>query len=376
MYNTDDQLQAAVDDLLGAEREKGSKDLKVARLSGIKELYMMMTGDRELYGGYYADRIQLATTSNFSGLVKNALNKLVAEHWARYGAAGYDWWQRIVKVEHFETLNSITGIIVGTVGTLPSVAEGAEYTELKIGDSPETASFTKYGGYIPLTLELIDRDETRKLKQYPAELAKAGIRLISSLVAAVFTDNSATGPLLADGGYLFNNTAVTTLTGHANLLVTALSAAQWELVKLAMFKQPMLIAQETGYYGTGARMALKPRYCLVPIDLELVAKKILYPEWENAANIHSANQQRQAMDDVVVVPECTDATDWAAVADPVLLPGIIVCERFGLKPEIFIAGDDQSPAVFSNDETRMKVRHFLAVVVVDYRPLHKSNVGG
>ena len=68
---------------------------------------------------------------------------------------------------------------MGTVGTLPVVAEGAEYTELAVGDSPETASFTKYGGYIPLTLELIDRDETRKLRAYPRELASAGLRKVS-----------------------------------------------------------------------------------------------------------------------------------------------------------------------------------------------------
>ena len=258
MFSSEDQLQAAVDDMLDAPREKKSEGVKVARLSGIKELYMMLTGDRDLYGGYYADRIQLATTANFTGLVKNAMNKVVAAQWEQLGAAGYDWWRKIVQIEHFETLNAITGVLVGTVGALPSVAEGAEYTELKIGDSPETASFTKYGGYIPLTLELIDRDDTRKLRLYPRELAKAGLRKISALVAAVFTDNAAVGPTLADGGALFNATAVTTAGGHANLLTTALSAAQWETVKAAMFKQPLLIANETGYLGTGSRAALKP----------------------------------------------------------------------------------------------------------------------
>jgi hypothetical protein len=49
-------------------------------------------------------------------------------------------------------------------------------------------------------------------------------------------------------------------------------------------------------------------------------------------------------------------------------------ERFGIMPEIFIAGDDLSPAVFTNDEHRLKVRHFLACWVNDFRPLHKSNV--
>ena len=116
---------------------------------------MMLTGDRDLYGGFYADRVQLATTATFPGLVKNAMNKIVASQWAQLGAAGYDWWERVVSVEHFDTLNQITGVLVGTVGALPAVAEGAEYTELKIGDSPETADFSKYGGYIPLTLELM-----------------------------------------------------------------------------------------------------------------------------------------------------------------------------------------------------------------------------
>ena len=39
-----------------------------------------------------------------------------------------------------------------------------------------------------------------------------------------------------------------------------------------------------------------------------------------------------------------------------------------------MAGDGLSPAVFMNDEHRIKVRHFNAVRVADFRPLHKSNV--
>ncbi len=235
---------------------------------------------------------------------------------------------------------------------------------------------TKYGGYIPLTLELIDRDNTRKLSLYPRELAKAGIRRVSGLVAAVFTANSAVGPTMADTGALFNNTAVTTGGGHVNLLTTALAAAEWEIVSTAVYAQPMLIAGETGHWGPGDAMALDPRFMLVPRELRLTAMKILYPAWENLADISSENLQRGAMGDVVVVPEWTDATDWAAVVDPNLVPGIVVGERFGMLPEIFIAGDELSPAVFLNDEHRIKVRHFVAVLVQDYRPLHKSNVGG
>lgn len=374
MFDSGDKLQAAVDDLLGAPREKQSEKLEIRPLSGIRELYLILTGDYNLHGGYFADRVQLATTADFTGLVKNALNKIVVNTWEQLGRAGYDWWARIAHVEHFNTLNTITGTLIGTVGDLPSVSEGAAYTALSVGDSPESASFVKYGGYIPLTLELIDRDESRKLSSYPRELAAAGLRKISSLVAAIFTANAGVGPTLADSGALFNANAVTSAGGHANLRTAALSASEWDTVQAAVYQQPMLIKNEAGVYGSGPALAINPRFVLVPRTLQLTGMKILYPSLENAANIYSENMQRGQPGDVITVPEWSDPSDWAAVCDPVLAPAIFVGERFGLLPEIFIAGDDLSPAVFTNDEHRLKVRHFLAVWVNDFRPLHKNNV--
>lgn len=375
MYSAADQLQAAVEDMFQVERSENTRGVQAARLSGIKELYLGLTADYDLHGAVDPERARFQhTTSNFAGLVKNALNKALLERWRQLGRAGYDWWERVAHVEHFDSLNQITWMIFGTVGSLPSVAEGAEYTELKVGDSPETSSFTKYGGYIGITLEAIDRDETRKLRAVPRELANAALRNISALTAALFTSNSGVGPTMADGGALFNNTAVTTAGGHANLRTTALGASEWDTVQAAVYNQPMLVANESGYYGTGGKMALNPRYLLVPRALQLTAKQILYPSLERASSIYSENQQQGRDGDVVVVPDWTDTNDWAAVADPLLAPGICIGERFGLAPEIYIAGDELSPAVFMNDESRIKVRHFVAVGVADFRPLHKSNV--
>jgi hypothetical protein len=374
MFDSADRLQAAMDDLLGAPRDKGKEELQAPRSSGIRELYLALTGDYDLHGGFYPDRVQLATTADFTGLVKNAMNKIIVNQWEQLGEAGYDWWKSIATVDHFGSLQSITGTLIGTVGSLPVVAEGAEYTELAVGDSPETASFVKYGGYIPLTLELIDRDDANKLKAYPRELASAGLRKISALVAAIFTAAAGLGPTMADTGTLFNATAVTTLGGHANLLTTALSATQWEVVSAAMYNQPLLIKQAAGYYGSGPVMALNPKYCLVPRAIQWTARKVLLGDWENTTNIHADNLLQGASGDVITVPDWTDANDWAAVADPRVAPAIFIGERFGLMPQIFIAGDSLSPAVFMNDETRLKVRHFLAVWVNDFRPLHKENV--
>jgi hypothetical protein len=383
MFDTRDQLQAAVDDMLQAPREKGAENLKVARLSGIKELYLAMTGDRDFYGAYYAERAQFQhTTATFTGLVKNAMNKALIEHWGKVGQAGYDWWQQIATVEHFDTLNGITWVILGTAGALPSVSEGAEYTEIVLGDSPETSSFTKYGGYVGITLEALDRDDTRKLRAIPKELANAAIRNISSLCAAIFSANTYIGPTLADGGALFNNTAVTTLTGHANLTATALGAtyAAWDALSLLVYNQPLLVRNDTGYYGTGTKMAIDPSICLVCRTLKPAADTLFLPRWASdpyqggaAIPLASAHTWGGRVTPVTV-PEWTSTTAWMAVVDPVLMPGVMIGERFGIMPEVFIAGDEQSPAVFMNDESRIKVRHFIAVGVCDFRPLGRGNV--
>ncbi|OGO42243.1 MAG: hypothetical protein A2W36_06120 [Chloroflexi bacterium RBG_16_58_14] len=373
MVTTDDQIVVAAHDLFGVERPAELKDVKPARLTGIRELYFLLTGDYELRGGYHPDEMRLATTTDFSGLVANVLNKVVQKKWDELDQAGYGWWKQVCRIEHFNSLNDLKGIVVGTVGTLPEVEEQGEYTELPIGDISETASFTKYGVSLPITLEAIDRDETRKLRIMPEELAAGAMRTISYYVSYIFTQSSGIGPTMGDTGALFNATAVTTAGGHANLGTTALAAAEWQVVRAAMFKQARLIKQAAGYYGTGPRMGIGPKFCLIPVDLEKTARDIFINEWDVTDNKHAQNLLKGS-GVPVVVPEFTDANDWAAVADPAVLPCIIVGERFGITPEIFVAGRETDPAVFMNDEHRIKVRIFNAILVQDYRGLYKENV--
>jgi hypothetical protein len=370
LLSTEDRLQAAVDDLLGAPRDPGMTGKQVERLTGIRELYLMLTGDYDLRGGCDPSRVKLATTATLPNLVKNAMNKIIVDQWQQLGRAGYAWWEPVVSIQHFTTLQSITGILVGEVGELPEVAEGADYGELPIADSGETGAWHKYGGYLPLTIELIDRDDLARLRSYPRKLANASLRRISALVSSVFTANAGIGPMMADGGALFNPNPVTTPGGHANLGTAPLSSTVWEAAGSAVYSQPMLVASGE----TGPRLALDPKYLLVPRALRLAGMRILYPSFERESNIFSENLQRGEFGDVITVPDWQDANDWAAACDPRLAPAVIIGERFGMLPEIFIAGDPLSPALFSNDEVRLKVRHFLSVFVADYRPLFKANV--
>lgn len=363
MYSSHDQVVAAVHDLLGCKRPRELANVKCDRLSGIRELYILMTGDRDFHGGFNPSRAQFATSSDLPGVLANVLNKLIAQKWDELGASGYRWWEKIVTVEHFENLQPITGILVGEVNMLPTVAEGAAYQPLNVIDSPETGDWNKYGAYIGLTLEMFERDDTQKLRQYPFKLATAGLRRISSLVADVFLKNAGVGPAMADTKAVFH-------ADHHNLGTAALSGAAWEAASASIWNQEMLAPSGV----TGPKQAVDARYLIVPRGLRLAAQRILYPSLTYEANITSENLQRGQFGDVIVCPEFTDPTDWAAVADPAVAPAIFIGERFGLLPEIYIADNQVTGALFTNDEVRVKARHFLNVMVADHRPLFKANV--
>ena len=233
-----EQFEAAVWDLLGADRPDALKDVKATRLSGIREMYNLATGDVNFHGAYDPEniRVQFATAASLPSLLADITNKLVRVQWEVMANEGYEWWKKIVNVEQVNSIQDMKGIMVGQVDLLPTVAEGGAYTELDVEDNKETAAFVKKGAYLGLTLEMFLKDDTRKLKAFPRILANAGIRTLSSLVSAVFTANSGTGPVMADTHNLFD------ATNHGNLLTTALGTTDtaWDAASSAVYKQSAL----------------------------------------------------------------------------------------------------------------------------------------
>ncbi len=104
------------------------------------------------------------------------------------------WWEPICLSEDFDSLQAVKWVTLGGVGELPTVAEGAAYTELTWDDMTETASFVKKGGYLGLTLEAIDKDDTRRLSAAPRSLAQAAWLTLSKAISYIFTQASGAGP--------------------------------------------------------------------------------------------------------------------------------------------------------------------------------------
>jgi hypothetical protein len=256
------------------------------------------------------------------------------------------------------------------------VAEGATYTELTWDDSAEAASFVKKSGYLGITMEAIDKDDTARLRAAPRALAQAAWLTLSKAVSNIFTQASGAGPTMSDGVALFH-------TSHSNLGSTALSLSAWNSARLAMRKQTEV--------NSGERLGgiVSPRYLLVPPELEYTALQVLASEFDYTYALSNAPaapvnplaegdglnaRLAAARSRVIVVDLWSDANDWAAAADPRLYPTIGLGFRYGRNPEVFSVASPTVGLMFTNDTMPVKVRFFFAVGPIDYRGLYKANV--
>lgn len=365
MQTSLDRISMAAEALFSGQRPE--KDIQP--LTGIRELYLLLSGDYELTGVFQPERVMFANvnSSTMAGLVANALNKSVVNLFNQYP----QWWLPVVYEEDFGNLQDVRWITLGGVGELPTVAEGAAYTELTWDDQTETDAFVKKGGYLGLTLEAIDKDDTRKVAAAPRALAQGAWLTLAKAVSAIFTTASDLGPDMSDAVALFN-------AGHNNLGSTALSFAGWEATRTAMRKQTELHSGER----LGALTA--PKYLMVPPDLETAAIQVLGSSLEpgvanNDINPYAEGAAREALIEnarrrVIVVDLWTDTNNWAAIADPNLYPSIGIGYRFGRTPEIFSVASPTAGLMFSNDTLPVKVRFFFAVGPVDWRGMYKHNV--
>ena len=361
-----DRLQLAVEAMIAGARPPDG----IAPLTGVRELYHHLSGDYEMTGVFQPERIQLAnvTSTTMAAMVANALNKAVVNEFAQYP----QWWRPISTEMDFASLQAVKWITLGGIGELPTVAEGAAYTELTWDDKYETASFTKKGGYLGITLEAIDKDDTGRLRAAPRALAQSAWLTLSKAISAIFTSNSGAGPVMAETGRaLFNTT-------DGNLGTAALSWSSYTAARTAMRKQTELNSGER----LGALTA--PRYLLVPPDLEITALQILASEGQPGTANNDANPLAEGADfnarmaaaraRVIVVDLWTDANDWAACADPRLYPTLGVGYRYGRQPEVFSVASPTAGLMFTNDTMPIKVRFFFAVGPMDFRGLYKANV--
>jgi hypothetical protein len=280
----------------------------------IDQLYVALTGDTEFHGVFHPERVMLAsaTTTTLAEMSVDAMNKVIMMQMSRLDF--WRWYERVaLPIPNDGSVQSMKLITYGGIGNLPTVAEGAAYTELTVDDVKETASFAKKGGYVGITMEMIRNSQIVQMQAVPRALAVAAVRTRSSAISALFTSNSGVGPTLAqDSVALFH-------ADHSNVATTALGtdATAWKAARAECFEHTEV--------HSGKSLAVFPRFILVPAELYDTALSIFGYGEGMPTSYQPQAEGRGPVDPrpvPLVVPDWTDATDWAYLVDPQVYPVI------------------------------------------------------
>lgn len=367
MTTGQDHMENAVNFLFGVP----GHTLPEPVLRNPQMLYFAITGDYEWHGVFRPERVQFATanTTTLAGLAVNAMNKIINSQMVRL--AQYRWFEKISAVTPNDgSVQPLQLISYGGIGELPTVAEGAAYTEMDVDDVKETATFYKKGGYVAITQEMFRNSEVQKFRLIPTSLANAAIKTRSKAVSNIFTQASGTGPTLAqDSTVLFHS-------NHANIATTAFDATAWRAAVVECYKHAEV--------NSADRIGLMPKYGLFPVDLYNAAL-IAFGYGDGQPTTYTPEAQSRNEDDPrpvpLAIPHWTDTNNWAYIVDPMLQPVIHISyaqDQGGMShpaPELFVqAGGETNGLMFSNDALPIKVRDWFAVGVNGYRGVGKRNV--
>lgn len=355
-----ERIQAAVDRLFGLELPERLSD--VPRLSGIREAYTVLTGDRFFTGRPVIEESALeaneVTTSIMADVLTDTLNKRLIKDYQ----SQVRWWEPICSRVPLRDMRTQTRVLLSDFASLATVAENGAYANAAWGDTKETYSLGKKGNLVYVTLETIINDDLRAVTRIPTKLASAATVTINEYVANLFTQSSGTGPTMTDGYHVFD------ATNHGgNYVTTALGSASLQAAMIAMAKQANSASKRLGLIG---------RYLLVPPDLMYTAAIITGTDRVTG----SANNDINPIAGRVVpvfVPNLTDATDWYLMA----APAQIECLEMGFlngreEPEILVQDSPTDGSVFTNDSITFKVRHIYGGGWLDYRGAYGAVVAG
>ena len=360
----------------------GSREAKTPppNMRSLRQLWVSWTGDSNILGEFNADnalgivKAAAITPATLPNMMVRTIQAIMQEESANLGARR--WFEKVVDVVPNDgTMRDLEFRQFGNLGELPIVPDGAPYQETTITDSKESASFAKRGQMVGITRNAILQDDLGLTSELPRKLVQAAWNTRSTSVAALFTMNSGVGPTMADNKALFH-------TDHGNLATTALGTtdddvtAAWEAARQQVYDQTEL--------GTTKPMAMYPYWLLIPSELLRKARKAF--GYGETAYPTASEPLRMDFDEydmrprILVVPEWSDATDWAFMVRPEIHRTLVMAYQAGGRnhplPSIWFAADQNGGLLFTNDVLPIKVRDEFMVGVASWRGIGKRNVSG
>lgn len=305
-------------------------------------------------------------TSSLSNILANVQNKVLLR---AYKKAAPTWrrWCKIGNVPDFKLLSRLK---LSDFGDLRETKEDGEIEDSQLIDSNETFRLAWYARKISLTLQMFINDDLDALSRLPALMGQSAARLPSRLV---YTHLLANGNM-ADGTPLFH-------ADHANYnsAASALAAATLQTAIQAFRKQTTFQAPNETVGGVAIPaepLDVEPEFLLVPPELEVMAKKLVFSPGEVAAESSSGvvNVYKTILKDVIVESRLshTGYSGYSATGYYVL-PNSESIDTFEVG---FLDGNEEPRTDTFEDFNRlaMQFRVYLPCVAkaLDHRGMHKS----
>lgn len=354
-----ERFQTSLDVLLGvdvAEAQRGA----APRLGGIREAYVVATGDAAISGATDFERALVreadTTVASFSYLLGTSMNKRLLEEYQAWP----NEWTRFAAVVPIRDFKQQDRIRLASFGSLPVVNEDTPYTTVSLTDTRATYSARKYGNLVSISREVIVNDDLQAIRQIPQKLAVAAAYTLAEFVYGFLSGGRATN--VYDGNPLFDAAAGPFNHGH-NRRVDALTTAGLTLGITTMKEQTNL---------AGKRIGLKPGFLVVPPELEFTALQLIKSGGLPGGNFNDVNPV-VGYCEVIVSPQLTNTVEWYLVADPRMVDTVEIGFVGGQVNPLLLVQDQPLVGLnFTHDVMSYKVRHEYGGAVVDYRGFYSG----
>lgn len=253
----------ATDRLTAQDAEAGQRFMRLSTADIIRMSVQMDTG--RLYWDV-DEALQAVRTAPSGGTLSYVFSTNVyarlMEGWQTVGDTTVGWCEE-EDVPNFLQQEDIS---IAANARLQQLPRGDTAKHATISDSHQTYKIARYAKQFVVDEQDVIDDRLGAIMRMPAEMGEAARQLRPDLVYSLMLEN----PTLSDNGATFNGTAIKTAGGHANLSTGALSSTALKAAISAMVKQRLNPTAK----DPGRALNLRPRFLIVPADLEWTAREL------------------------------------------------------------------------------------------------------
>ncbi len=361
-----EKVQAAFDAMMGLDID-ASRLGNIKGFASIREAYARVTGEASLLGGISSAsqlgtiaihesapimRISEAdtTTASFSYLLGTSMNKRLLKDYQAWPAE----WMKFCTIAPIRDFKQQTRVRLGAFGSLSIVTEDTQFPVVTLTDSAVTYVPQKRGNMVTVSREAILNDDLQAIRQIPTKLAVAAAYTLAEFVYGFLSSN----PTIYDGNNLFTNGAP-----HNNLGTAALSSAAMQTGITAMREQ-------TNF--AGKRLGLRPRFLIVPPELEFTSMVVTKSAGVPGSNNNDINPMLGYVTPIIS-PQLTNTSQWFLLGDPREIDTIEIGFVGGqVNPALYVQDSPLLGSNFMQDAIMYKLRHEYGGAVVDYRGIYRG----